>query len=126
MIVAAIPIKPPEGDKSWAFYFINDSPEPIESVFVHSVNYEWGDSGNSTAVGTLLGPVPPGNYIEILKETETEVRTAVILMVKNPSGNHWINAEVGKLYSHPETYSHIPILNRLGKLAQIEILKEMP
>jgi len=116
MIIAATPINPPEGDKYWRFHFINDSPEPVGSVVVESVDYEWGDQGNSETVGTRFGPVAPGASVELLNETDTEVRTSLMLLVDGRR----IVAEFGKLYAAPGRLLPIPVLDRPGKRATLE------
>ncbi|MBI3858584.1 MAG: hypothetical protein HY293_23100 [Planctomycetes bacterium] len=116
MILAATPIEPPEGDKHWRFYFVNDSAEPVGSVVVESVDYEWGDQGNSEPLGLRFGPIPPGASIELLKETDTEVRTSLTLIVDGRR----IVAEFGKLYAAPGGLLQIPILDRPGKRATLE------
>ena len=38
LIIAATPIRPPDGDKYWAFHVVNDSRERIESIVLESVS----------------------------------------------------------------------------------------
>ena len=116
MIVAATVIDPPQGDKCWQFHFINDSAETVRSILVESVEYEWGDMGNAEAVGATFGPVAPGESLELTKETDTEVRTSLTLLVDGRR----VVAEFGKLYATPGKLVPIPILNRPGKRATIE------
>lgn len=126
MIVAATPIDPPEGDLCWRFHFVNDSDEPIESVVVESVDYEWGDSGNGRRVGTRFGPIPARTSLEIFKETDTEVRTSLTLRVRGPGGEQSVVAEFGRLYRLSGVLAPIPILDRPGKRATLEIRRPPP
>ena len=125
-IVAATPIDPPENDLYWAFHFINNSTEQVESVVVEAVWYEWGDSATTSAMESTFGPIAPGKSVEIWKETATEVRTSLVLSVRSPSCVRRISAEVGRLYSHSGAVVPIPVLNRPGKLATIETLASPP
>lgn len=120
MIVAAIPIDPPDGDKCWAFYVINDASEPVESIVVEEVGYEWGDAGSKETLGKRFGPIAADGWIEVHRETATEVRTALTLSVRRKSGVTRIMAEVGRLYATPRGLESIPILARAGKRASIE------
>jgi hypothetical protein len=126
VLVAVTPIDPPEGDKCWAFHVVNDSTEPIESILVERVDYEWGDFGNAAVVGTRWGPIDPFTSVEILRETDTEVRTSVRLLVRGPAGERRIIAEVGRLYRRPGPLVPIPILNLPGRLAALETLVSPP
>ena len=121
MIVAATPIDPPDGEWCWRFHFVNNSEEPVESVVVDRVDYEWGDMGNGEAVGAWFGPVPPRSSVEIYKEIDTEVRTSLTLTVRGPAGSQRIVAEFGKLYSTPGNVVPIPIVDRLGKVASLHV-----
>jgi hypothetical protein len=113
MIVAATP---EEGSLCWAFHFINDSDAPVQAVLLESVDYEWGDMGNSEAKGVRFGPIPPGGAVELMRETDTEVRTSVTLEV---DGKRCV-AEFGKLYRPGGPYPVIPVLNRPARRATIE------
>lgn len=42
----------PEPDGNWSFHLLNGSPERISPVVVESVDWEWGDFGNSEEPGT--------------------------------------------------------------------------
>lgn len=117
MLVAALPLVPHEGDKCWAFYVINDGDEVIESVRVDTVDYEWGDQGNSETVGSEHGPVPPGRYLEVYRETSTEVRTGLTLTVRTVRGSERHYVQFGRLYSPASSkLEPIPIVGRAGKL----------
>jgi hypothetical protein len=120
MIVAALPLEPPEGDRCWAFLFVNDSEVAVESLVVESVDYEWGDIGHRTPLGTRFGRIAAGAAIELLKETDTEVRTSVTLRISGPEGQQRCVAEFGRLYRGRGPFVPIPVLNRLGKRATIE------
>ncbi len=119
MLIAATPIDPPEGDLCWAFHVVNDSDEAIESLIVESVDYEWGDMGNREAVGKRFGPIAPRTALEVHRETDTEVRTSLTLLVRGPSGERRVVAEFGKLYRARGPLVTIPILDRPGKLATV-------
>jgi hypothetical protein len=74
---------------------VNDGDRPIGVIEVESVDYEWGDLGNSEKIGTRVGPIEPGATVEIYRETDTEVRTSLTLKVDGRA--HVI--ELGKLYA---------------------------
>ena len=122
MIVAATPIVPREGDRCWAFHVVNDERDAIEGIVVERVSYEWGDSGSSETLDLTFGPVASGASVEVYRETDTEVRTALTLRVRIAGRERRIVAEVGKLYATPRGLVEIPILGRPGKLAEIEEL----
>ena len=108
---------PHDGDKCWAFYVINDGAERIDSVRVETVDYEWGDQGNSETVGSEHGPIPPGRYLEVYRETSTEVRTGIMLTVRTAAGQRTPLRTVRRLYSPASTQLEpIPIIGRDGKL----------
>jgi hypothetical protein len=120
VIVAALPIEPRDGDKCWAFHVINDEAEPIDSIVVESVGYEYGDFGNSEAIGRTFGPVAPGASIEVYRETDTELRTSLMLRVRIGDRERRVDAEVGRLYPpRSSTLDEIPMLGTRGKLADL-------
>lgn len=122
MIVAAMPLEPPVDGKCFAFYVINDTKVRIDRVVVEAVSYEWGDFGNSETLDLDCGPVAPGAALEVYRETDTEVRTAITLRVRDASGERRVLAEVGRLYYPPSGVETIPVLNRAGKRATLEVL----
>jgi hypothetical protein len=127
MIVAALPIDPPDGHKWWAFYVVNDTGPTMEAVVVEQVGYEWGDTGNTEDVGATFGPIAPGAYIEVYRETNTEVRTALWLLIRDANGIRRVIAEVGRLYlPRSSSLESIPIIGRAGKLATVEPVVERP
>ena len=119
MIVAAVPIIPPDRGRYWAFYIVNDSNQPIEAIVVESVEYEWGDIGNSERIDTRFGPIAPNSFVEVYRETDTEVRTALTLRVNGAEGPQRTIAKVGRLYARPSGLEPLPILGRDGKLATL-------
>jgi outer membrane protein assembly factor BamB len=99
---------------------VNDGDEVIERVVVESVDYEWGDRGNAKRqLGTAFGPIAPGTSVEVLRETDTEVRTSVTLLVRDATGEHRIVAELGKLYRRAGVLADVPILGRKAAIAQL-------
>src|SRR5690349_19705708 len=122
MIVAATPISPPAGDRYWAFHVVNDEAEAIDAIVVEEVSYEWGDSGNSEALELRFGRLESGASVEVYRETDTEVRTALTLRVRVGGRERRVYAEVGRLYATPRGLVDIPILGRPGKLAEIDEL----
>lgn len=122
MIVAAIPIDPPHGERCWAFHVVNDEGHTIEAIVVESVSYEWGDSGNSEALNLTFGTLAPGASVEVYREADTEVRTGLTLRVRVAGRERRLYAEVGKLYSKPTGMVDIAIFGRPGKLATIDEL----
>jgi hypothetical protein len=122
VIVAATPISPPDGDRCWAFHVVNDEGEAFDSIVVEKVSYEWGDSGNSEALNRTFGRLAPGASVEVYRETDTEVRTALTMRVRVAGRVRCIYAEVGRLYATPRGLVDIPILGVQGKLAEIEEL----
>jgi hypothetical protein len=119
VIVAAIPIEPPDGERCWAFYVINDDAEPIERVLVESVSTEWGDAASSEVIGILYGGIAPGAYLEVHRETDTELRTGLSLAVTVGGIAREVYAAFGRLYapSH-HRLAPIPILGKDGLLAE--------
>jgi hypothetical protein len=117
LIIAATPIRPPDGDKYWAFHVVNDSRERIESIVLESVSTEWGDDGTSTEVGAHFGPLAAGSSVEIWRETDTEVRTSVELVVRGPKGERRVQAEFPSLYREVRGMVDLPILERKGLIA---------
>ena len=117
MIVAAVPID--AGDYCWAFYVINDDDEPIDSVLVERVHYEWGDFGNSEDIGIRYAGIAPGACLEVHREVATEVRTGLSLILAIAGVEHRIYAEVGRLYATPRRLEPIPILAKDGMLAEL-------
>jgi hypothetical protein len=125
VLFAATPIIPSDGDRCWAFHIVNDGSEPIESVVIESVDYEWGDYGNSETVSRgPMGPLAPHTSIEVLRETDTEVRTSVTFRVRDAAGERRYVAELGKLYRPVLSAAlvEIPYLGRAGKLARLEVV----
>ena len=120
VIVAAIPINPPDGDRCWAFHVVNDEHDTIEAIVVEAVSYEWGDFGNSEDLNVTFGPLEPGASIEVYRETNTELRTGLTLRVRIVGRERRVFAEVGRLYWPPASLIDIPILGRSGKLATID------
>lgn len=121
LFVAATPIEPPDGDKYWLFHVVNDSSESIQSIVLEEVCYEWGDHSTCKDVHTRFGALPPGKSVEIWRETTTELRTSVMLVVRGDKGERRIAPESPALYS-PETMKRrmvdIPILRRRGLIAR--------
>lgn len=93
MIVAAVPLEPPEGEACFRLCFTHDGPRPVASIVVESVDYEWGDQGNEKKLDIRLGPVAPGATVELMKESDTELRTSLTLRVDGRR----VYAEFGKL-----------------------------
>jgi len=122
MIVAALPIEPRDGDRCWAFHVFNDEREPYDSIVVTQVSYEWGDFGNSAKIDRRLGPLAPGQSVEVHRETDTEVRTGIVVFVRVGDRERGVYAEVGRLYAPPRGVEHIPVFGRAGKLAELDEL----
>ena len=120
MIVAALPLSPPQDGKYWAFVVANDEADPIDAIVVEEVGYEWGDLGNAAPVGTSHGPIAPGAHLEVYREVDTEVRTHLVLRVHQGGRTRRVLAEVGKLYATPSNLEDIPVIERPGKLATLE------
>jgi len=111
MRIEAIPIDPPDGDLCFTFRLTNDSDQPILSVYLDRVDYEWGDFGNGETIGAVFGPIAPGASVDLMRETSTEVRTSIALRVRDAGGERTVCAEFGRLYA-----------DRGPRLATLEIL----
>jgi hypothetical protein len=100
---------------------VNDADAPIERVTVEAVSYEWGDFGNEERVGTSCGPIAAGHALEVYREVDTELRTALTLLVRDAAGTRRWRAEVGRLYATPGALEPILLLGRTGKRAELEL-----
>jgi len=123
MIVAAVLIDPPEGDRCFAFHVVNDSDRPIDSIWIESVDWEWGDFGGGERVSRRFGPVAPGASVVIHKETDTEVRASATLFVRDAEGDRRLVAEFPRLYRSRGEREVVPVLGRKGMVASIEVVK---
>lgn len=114
--ICATPIDPPIDGKCWAFHLVNDSSEPVTSIWVKSVSFEWGDMGNTEQIDRRVGPVAPGACCELHREVDSEMRTAIELEVDGqPMG-----AEFPRLYRVVPGLVRIPVLGRLGLMPLVD------
>jgi hypothetical protein len=121
IVIAATPLKPPEGGKYWAFHLVNDSSERIESVVVEQVDYEWGGVGRVERPETRFGPIEPASSLEIWRDDDSaaELSMSITLRVCGASGERTITAEFPKLYL-VRSLSPIPILEADGFVGVVE------
>ena len=119
ILVAATPLVPPVAGRCWAFHFVNDSDEPIESLLLQQVDYEWGDMGGGSSPQARFGPVAPRTAVEIWRDDNNaaELSTSLQLLVRGASGERTITAEFGKLY-RVKQLTPIAVLGRDGVLAR--------
>lgn len=103
MILAASPL---DGGH-WAFHLVNDSDQPITSVLLESVDYEWGDMGSERKIGSRFGPIAARTAVEIWRDDDdaAELRMSLYLVVDGRR----VMAEFPKLYK-VRTFERIPIL----------------
>jgi hypothetical protein len=116
MRVAATAIEPPDDGKCWAFHLINDSDQPLHSLALTGIDYEWGDSSTSRKVSGTFGPVAPGGSVELFRDQDSEVRVSLHLVVDGKN----VTAEFGRMYApDPANLVPIPLLGRSGEPAEV-------
>jgi hypothetical protein len=121
LLVAAIPIVPRAGDECWAFHVVNNSAVPIDLVVLVDVDYEWGGTSSSGGPGVALGPIPPRTSREIFRDTDSEVRVSLSLLVRRAGVERRVRAEFGRMYApRPQSLQPIPVVGGPGKLAVLE------
>ena len=121
VVVVVVPIDPPVEGRCWAFYVINDGALPIDKIVVESVHTEWGDFGNAEPIGIAYGGIAPGECLEVHREVDTELRTALALVVTVAGVAERVHAEFGRLYAPSQKkLVPIPILGKDGLLWERE------
>jgi hypothetical protein len=115
--MAATPIDPPLDAECWAFHLISASTEPIESLAITHVEYEWGDMGNGVSRNLRLGPVAPGSSLEVWRDDDdaAELRMTISLLVRGGGGERKVMGEFGKPYRR-KRLTAIPVLGKEGVL----------
>ncbi len=117
LLVAATRRHLPLDGKRWAFYLINKSSEPVESVVLKEVGYEWGDIGNTKNPDSQFGPLAPDKCVEIWRDDDSaaELRMWLTLLIRRAGVTRTLTVEFPKLYL-VKTLATIPVLNKLGIL----------
>ncbi len=99
--------------KEWSFYLINDSDAPIDLAELYSIDYEWGDWGNSEATDVRITGLAPGANALIWRDdgSGAELRMELSLRVQVRGREVRLQFEFPKLYLQ----SNLPLVDGLGK-----------
>jgi hypothetical protein len=110
----------PVGGNDWAFYFINNTDIPLESLVLEHVDYEWGDMGNSQDVNRQVGPVKARGVLLAWRDDSdaAELRTDLTFQARSARGQHGMTFEFPKLYRNTENSLTAPLLGKARHVAR--------
>ncbi len=105
--------EPAASGQEWAFYFVNNTADPIEELVLRRVGYEWGDFGNTRDVERALGPVAARHFLLAWRDDSdaAEVRVDLTFRARTRRGDETLTFELPKLYRIKEDRA-VPVLGK--------------
>lgn len=111
----AVRREPHADGKDYAFYFVNDTAEPILSLALATVGYGWGDhETNAKDVGRLFGPIGARDFILAWRDDSdaAELRLDLRFHLRLARGEATLMFEVPRLYRREEETATAPLLGK--------------
>ena len=112
----------PKSPDEWAFYFVNDTDDPIDELVLARVGYEWGDTGNEKVLDRDLGALGPRRFVLAWRDDSdgAELRMDLGFRLMTSRGRASLTFEVGKLYRRRDVQVEAPLLGQVCTVVRPE------